>query len=158
MCIMVLGALGALASAVGSIAAGVAQNNVAKYNAQVAENNATAERQRAAYEAGMIEDDKQRVIGAQRAGGVSAGLDITQGTPIAVLGDSAKSAELDILARKYSGEAQATAYQNDARRMRAEGKAAQTAGIIGGFSSILGGFGKMASTSSSSSYRPLRLN
>lgn len=151
----IFSAIGTVVSAVGSIAAGQQQQQVANYNAKVAENTATAERQRASYEAGLIEDDKRRVLAMQRAGAASAGLEVSQGTPVAVLGDSAKAGELDILARKYSGEAAATAYGNDATRFRAEGRAASTAGIIGGFSSILGGFGKMAARGSAGFYRPL---
>lgn len=141
----IFSAIGSVVSAVGAIAQGQAQQRVANYNAKVAENTAIAERQRASYEAGLIEEEKQRVLGAQRAAGTSAGMDISQGTPIVVLGDSAKNAEADILARKYSGETQAVAYENDAHRFRAEGRAAKTAGIIGGFSTLLGGFGKAAS-------------
>ena len=149
-------ALGAATSAVGSIAAGVSQNNVAKYNAQVAENNATAERQRAAYEAGMIRDNVRRAIGSQRAVGASSGLDISQGTPVAVLGDTAKAGELDVLARLYSGEAAATAYQNDAARFRAEGSAAKTAGFIGAGTSVLSGFAQLKKNTSKT-YKPLAL-
>lgn len=136
--------LGALASAGGAIAGGISANNVAEYNAQVAENNAQAERQRAGYEAELMKDRQRQIIGAQRAAGAAAGLDITTGTPVAVLGDTAKQSEMDILARLYSGESAATAYQNDAANFRAEGKAQRTAGFIGAGSSLLSSFGKMA--------------
>lgn len=161
-------ALGGVVSAIGSIAAGQAQAasyenaaKVAEYNAKVAENSAQAEQQRAAYDAGMIDEDRKRLVGLQRAGGASAGLDIAQGTPVAVLGDTSRSSELDILARKYAGDAQATALRNDATRFRAEGdmarsnaRSARTAGIIGGFSSLLSSFD--ARSSRSRPYQPLR--
>jgi hypothetical protein len=139
-----LQAIGVALGAFGSIASGVQANNVAQYNAKVAENSATAERERAGYEANMKRDEVRRVIGAQRAAGAASGLDITQGTPVAVLGDSMKSGELDVLARLYSGDAAATAYKNDANRFRAEGKAAQTAGFINAGTSLISGFGRMA--------------
>ena len=145
--------LGALASAGGAIAGGISANNVAEYNAQVAENNAEAERQRAGYEAELMKDRKRQIIGAQRAAGAAAGLDITTGTPVAVLGDTAKQSEMDILARLYSGESAATAHQNDAANFRAEGKMQRTAGFISAGSSLLTNFGKLAT--SRSRYQPL---
>lgn len=137
-------AIGTLAGAGASIAGGIQANNVAQYNAKVAENNALGEQQRAAYEADLTRDNVRRVIGAQRAAGAASGLDITTGTPVAVLGDTAKAGELDVLARLYAGESAATAYQNDAQRFRAEGKAAKTAGFINAGTNLLSGFGKMA--------------
>lgn len=147
-----LQAVGTAVGAFGSIAGGIQANNVAKYNAKVAENNATAENQRAAYEAGLQRDQLRRVVGAQRAAGAASGLDTQSGTPLVVLGDSAREGELDILARLYSGQASATAYRNDAARMRAEGKSAQMGGFINAGTSLLSGFGKMAA---SRRYAPL---
>lgn len=145
--------IGAGLGAIGSIAQGNAASAVGEYNAQVAQNNATAERQRAAYEAGMTRDRVRRVMGAQKAAFASSGLDIQSGTPLAVFGDTAKQGELDVLARLYGGEAAATAYQNDAARMRAEGKAQQKAGYIGAASSLIGGIADIKR--GPSPYRPL---
>jgi hypothetical protein len=147
-----LQALGLVASVGGSLAGAKASENVSNYNVKVAENNATAERQRAAYDAGLQRDQVRRVVGAQRAAGAASGLDITSGTPVAVLGDTAKQGELDVLARLYSGESAATAYQNDARRMKAEGKAQKQAGFINAGTSLLSGLGKMAATSQANRY------
>lgn len=139
-----LQALGLVASVGGSLAGAQASQNVANYNAKVADNNATAERQRAAYDANLQRDQVRRVVGAQRAAGAASGLDITSGTPVAVLGDTAKQGEMDVLARLYAGESAATAYSNDARRMRAEGKAQKQAGFINAGTSLLSGFGQLA--------------
>lgn len=140
----ILSALGTVASAAGSVAAGNQANKVAEYNAKVAENNAQSAQQSAAYEANLTRENLRRVIGAQRAAGASSGLDTTSGTPVAVLGDTAQQGEMDVLAQLYSGKAAAVGYQNDARRMRAEGKAQKQAGFINAGTSLLAGFGKMA--------------
>lgn len=150
-----LSALGTLVGAAGSIASGISANNVAKYNAEVAQNNAAAERQRAAYEADITRGRVRQVIGAQRAAGAASGLDVRSGTPIAVLGDTAKSGELDVLSRLYQGESAATAYENDARRMRAEGKASQMGGFINAGTSLLSGFGNMYSKNYARRYNPM---
>lgn len=148
----VLQGVGILASAAGSVAAGNQANKVAEYNAKVAENNAQAARQEAGFEANIQRENLRRVIGAQRAAAASSGLDTTSGTPIAVLGDTAQQGEMDVLARLYSGQAAATASMNDARRMRAEGKAQKRAGFINAGTSLLSGFGQMAA---SRRYNPL---
>jgi len=129
---------------VGSIAGGVQQNNVAKYNAQVAENNAGASRAEASYEANMQREQQRRIMGAQRAAGASSGLDLSTGTPVAVLGDTAKQSEMDIMARLYSGEAAAVGFQNQAAQFRAEGKAAKQAGFINAGTSLVSGLGNIA--------------
>ena len=139
-----LSVIGTLAGVAGSISAGKAAENTANYNAKVAENNATAERQRAAYEASITRDRVKQVMGAQRAAAASSGLDVQSGTPVAVLGDTAKSGELDVLARLYGGESQATALQNDATMFRAQGKAQKKASMINAGTSLLTGFGKIA--------------
>ena len=140
------GVVGTAVSAFGAIQAGNAQNDVAKYNAQVANNNATAEQQRAAYDAGLIKDERRRVIGSQRAAMAANGLEISSGSPVAVLGDTSGQAEMDILARLYGGESAATAYRNDATRMKIEGKAAKQAGMIGAGSTLLTGLGSTMKT------------
>jgi hypothetical protein len=135
----VAGIAGTAVSAIGAVQAGNAQNEVAQYNAKIADNNATAERERAAYDAGLIKDERRRVIGSQRAAMAANGLEISTGSPVAVLGDTTGQSEMDVLARLYGGESAATAYGNDATRMRIEGKAAKQAGKIGAGTTLLTG-------------------
>lgn len=149
---------GTALSAAGAISQGQAAQDVANYNAQVARNNATAEQQRAAYEAGITRDRVRGIMAQQRAGFASAGLDPRQGTPVTVLGDTAKQGELDVLARLYAGESAATAYRNDANRFIAEGQAAKSAAKIGAMTSLVGGIGKLASSGGTSAYKPLSYN
>lgn len=129
---------------VGSIASGIQGAKTAEYNAQVAENNAQSAKQEAAYEAQMTRDQVRRVVGAQRAAGASSGLNIESGTPVAVLGDTAKQGELDVLARLYQGNAAATGFMNQAAQFRAEGKAAKMSGFINAGTSLIGGMSNMA--------------
>lgn len=137
------GLAGTAVSAIGAVAAGNAQNDVAQYNAKIADNNARAERERAAYDAGLIKDERRRVVGSQRAAMAANGLEVSSGSPVAVLGDTTGQAEMDILARLYGGESAATAYGNDATRMRIEGKAAKQAGGIRAGTTLLTGFGNL---------------
>ena len=141
-----LQALGTLAGVAGTISSGIGAQRTAEYNAKVADNNAIAEKQRAAYEADMTRDRVRQTIGAQRAAGAASGLDIKAGTPVEVLGDTAKQGELDVLARLYGGDSAATAFRNDATMFRAQGKAQKSASMIGAGTSLLTGFGKIAAS------------
>lgn len=146
--------LGSVVGAVGAIQQGQAANNVAQYNAQVAENNAAAERERAAYESGITRDRVGRVLATQQAAFSGTGLNSRRGTPVAVLGDTRREGELDVLARIYGGESAARANENDANRFRAEGRAQRQAGFIGAGSSLIRGLGSLGGTSSRR-YTPL---
>lgn len=147
---------GTALSAAGAIQQGNAASAVADYNAKVARQTASAEQQRAAYEAGITKDRVRGIMAQQRAGFASAGLDPRAGTPVTVLGDTAKQGELDVLARLYSGEAAATSLRNDAARFQAEGAAAKSAAKIGAATSVIGGLGKLAGSSGgTSAYKPL---
>jgi hypothetical protein len=138
------GVVGTAVSAFGAVQAGNAQNDAAQYSAKVADNNATAERERASYDAGLIKDERRRIVGSQRAAMAANGLEISTGSPVAVLGDTTGQSEMDVLARLYGGESAATAYGNDATRMRIEGKAAKQAGMLGAGSTLLTGMGNLA--------------
>jgi hypothetical protein len=139
-----LSLLGTGLSVVGGIQAGQQAEKVGEYNAKVSENNALADQQRAQYEAGLIRDDKKRILGTQLAAQAANGLSVSSGSPVAVLGDTAGNAEMDVLARLYGGESSAVANQNSAALSRAEGKAQKSASIIGAGTTLLTGLGKMA--------------
>ncbi|MGE0231795.1 MAG: hypothetical protein AB7O39_00970 [Flavobacteriaceae bacterium] len=100
----------------------------------------------------MTRDRVRGVMAQQRAGFASAGLDPRQGTPVTVLGDTAKQGELDVLARLYTGESAATAYRNDAARFAAEGEAQKSASRLNAATSLIGGISKLATRR----YEPLR--
>src|SRR5690606_12459072 len=110
---------GTALSAGGAIQQGRAAGAAADANALAAQQSASAENQRAAYEAGMTRDRVRGIMAQQRAGFASAGLDPRAGTPLAVLGDTARQGELDVLNRLYAGESAATAHRNDAARLHA---------------------------------------
>lgn len=147
-----LGLVGTAVSAIGQIQAGNQAAKVGEYNAKVSENNALAEQQRAQYEAGLIRDDKKRMLGTQLAAQAGNGLSVSTGSPVAVLGDTAGNAEMDVLARLYGGDSAATAQRNDATLSRAEGKAQKSAGMLAAGTTLLTGFGKMASRGRAMSY------
>lgn len=142
----VASAVGTLTSIAGTVSAAQSQASAANYNAEVANQSAIAERQRAAYEAGLIKDDQRRTIALQRAAGASSGLDISQGTPVAVMGDTRLASEMDILSRKYSGESSATGLESDADRFQSEARSSRIGGLLGGLATGVRGVSNMRRT------------
>jgi hypothetical protein len=64
---------------------------------------------------------------------------LDEGSPLAVLADSARAAELDRQTILYNGRVQAQGYTDQAKLDRYTGNAAQTSGYIGAASSLLKG-------------------
>src|SRR4026208_692800 len=80
------------------------QEKFFKYNAKVAENQAAGERMRAAVAANQQRELHRRVIANQRALYGSTGVESASGSPLLVIADSAKQAELDAQIIQAGGE------------------------------------------------------
>lgn len=106
------------------------QQKAAKYNRQVAENQATASRQAAQIEADMRRDRARRIISAQRAEYGQAGVDVSEGSPLLVQADTAYQGELDAQRALYGGELQATGAESQAGFFEFQRRAAASAGPI----------------------------
>lgn len=133
-------AASAVVGTVGAISTGISQNQAAKYNAQVAQNNADAATQAANFETEAERRRQMRLFGAQRAAYGKAGVTM-EGTPLDVVGDTAAEGELDALAILYQGQLGYNRGQSEASLQRYAGRSALTSGYIGAGSSILKGAG-----------------
>lgn len=145
-----------LLGAVGSIQQGQAAASAAKYNNQVAQMNATISERRAkdALERGANEEQKKRqqvqqILGQQQAAMAANGVDLTFGSPLDTIVDTAVLGELDALTIRTNAYREEYDYRVQAANQRAggqlalmEGRAAKTAGYLDGFGTILGGVGK----------------
>tara|TARA_R100000049_G_C1934726_1_gene78593 strand:+ start:626 stop:1198 length:573 start_codon:yes stop_codon:yes gene_type:complete len=100
------------------------QANVARYNAQVAENNAISAKYAAEYEADIIDDRKKRIMASAQTGMAKSNVVINQDTPLAIQERIATDALQDRLARLYAGETEAGAF-----RARAAGQLASAANL-----------------------------
>lgn len=136
MCVPFLGAaLGAAAS----IAGGVAQAQMAKYQERVAKINAEAAVREGFAQAGATRDQFAEVKGAQTAALAKSGVDINSGTS-AVLGlETQRREEVASAVDIWKGRSEQTAYLNQAKAAKAEGRAAMLGGILGGVTSLVGG-------------------
>lgn len=135
------------------IQAGNAQAAAAQYNAQVAEMNATLADRAAknALERGAAEEQRKRmevasIQGRQRAAMAANGVDLTFGSPLDTLVDTAMMGELDALtirqnsAREaYDYETQGVNYRADATLSRMNASSARSGGYLGAIGSVLGG-------------------
>lgn len=151
---------GGLMSAYSQLQAGKAAADVADYNAQVLEYQAGVSRETAAYEEKRLRRAAERIKSTQRARYAKAGVTF-EGSPLAVLADTAAEAEMDALAIRYAGETRAASYEMEAIGSRWEGKMAKMTGRIGAMQTILStggqvgylyGVGQPKSTSYSQPY------
>lgn len=149
-----------IASAVASVASGIvggissyqqgkAQQAQAEYQAKVAEDNARIAQQNASNvrQEGIEESRMQRMktlqtVSSQQASMAANGLDISQGTPLDVIEDTATMGELDALTTQYNSETKAQAYEqqannfnNQANLDRIAGRNAMQAGKMNALSS-----------------------
>lgn len=145
-----------LMGAAGQIQQGQAANAAAQYNAQVAEMNATLSDRRAkdAIERGAQEEQRKRhevakIKGQQIAGMAANGVDLTFGSPLDTIVDTAILGELDALTirqntyrEEYDHRVDGMNQRAGATLQRAQGKAAQTAGYLGAAGTVLTGAGK----------------
>lgn len=120
----VLGAVGTAVSVVGALSQGKAESSAAQFNADAARREA-ASRENAQRTAA------QRQLGSIRAGVSKSGATM-EGTPLAVLSESAANAEIDALNTRYSGQREAALYE-------ARGRNARTAGYMRAGTSLLTG-------------------
>lgn len=150
---LITGAVSTLVGAAGAVQQGRAASQAADYNAKVSEMNATISEKRArdALERGQEEEQRKRqeiaqVQGRQRAVMSANGVDISFGSPMQAIVDTATLGEIDALTirRNAAGEAydyrvQAANGRADASLSRAQGANAAKAGYISAAGTLFGG-------------------
>lgn len=137
-------------SVVSSISQASQQKQAAKYNQKVAENQAIASRQEAAANADMQRRRAAKQIGSMQASYAASGVS-TEGSPLEVLEESARNAELDRLSILWGGETRAQGYESTAALEKARGKNAMASGLLSSAGSAFKGFAGAYSGGSSES-------
>ena len=144
-------------SAYSSIQAGRSAKEAGNYNAAVAENQAKAEEWagrdaavRGADRAAQRREDARRVAGAQVAGFGASGVDVTTGSPLDLLTETAGFGELDALTEINNARREAYGHTVAAGNQRAkaaldrfQGSAARRTGYLNAGGTILGSVGQM---------------
>lgn len=153
-------AIVAAVGVVSSLSQAQQQKSAAKYNEKLAENQAVGARQEAAAAADRQQRQSAKTIGTMQASYAASGVS-TEGSPLEVLEESARNAELDRLTILWNGEGRAQGYQNTAELERSRGKNAMASGYLSAAGSVMKGFAmsgggnsgaSTASTTSSDAY------
>jgi hypothetical protein len=153
---MVLGIVGGLISAVGTVAGGVAQANALRYQAQVAHNNAIIAQQTAtrSLEAGRIASENKsleeaEVGGAIKAAQAAGNVDVNTGSNVEVQKSHRIIGALNTAQVMSNAELQAYGYRVQGYNQEAqagldtaEAKNAEIGGIIGGVGQAFGAASK----------------
>ncbi|MCC6863277.1 MAG: hypothetical protein IT544_00510 [Rhodobacteraceae bacterium] len=141
---------------IAQVQAGNAEAAASRYKAQVAEINAKmADRAaRDAIERGQIEEQNKRretaaIMGRQQAAMAANGVDLTFGSPLDTIVDTAMMGEIDALtirrnaAREaYDYDVQGVNYHADASLSQTNAENAQSAGVMNPLGTVLGGGAK----------------
>ncbi len=123
---LVITAIGTGISVYGSMQAADAAEGAAAAEANEKRLQARKEQETAAENARRAEQEKARLIASQRASLAASGLAM-EGTPLAVLGETARTLELDILDIGHQAAMQSRALRAGARVAEYEGAATATA-------------------------------
>ena len=144
--------IGMAISALGSYKAGQAQEKAAEYNAQVAERQATAATQKAAFEEEMRREKGRKLSASQRAAAGATG--ITMESFSDVFAQTALDTELDALAIRYGGDIGSSMYRSEATGQRFAGAQAKKAGILSAGATLLTGAATVMGASKSGLNKP----
>ena len=131
-------------AAVGAVRQGQAAANAAEFNADVAAKNAQAAEAQAQAASEAQKRDSQRRMGAAVAAYGASGVSLSEGSPVDVLAESARMAELDNLTLKYNYRLKALGYSTEASLARANASNSRTAGYLSGAGTALGGASNIA--------------
>lgn len=138
--------IGMAVSAISVISSAQQQKKASEYNSAMATQQAAAANQVAAANAERQQRTARAQIGGMEAQYAASGISM-EGSPIEILEQSAREAELDRMNIIYGGQAQAAGYQRTAALESAKASNAMASGYLKAGSSILGGL-----SSSSTSY------
>jgi hypothetical protein len=147
-------------SAIGLFQQGRQESAEAQFRSRIASNNAIIAGQNAdlALEKGRadVRDERRKTvqrIGAQRAQLAAQGFDVSEGSSIDILGDTAALGELDVLRieadaenRARNFEIQAQGFESEATLGRFAAKGARRAGTIGAVSTLITGASRAGTT------------
>lgn len=133
-----ISALSTVASVVGTAASAYGQYAKGRTEQSVRESNAEIVLQKSKFEEEKSRKKSKYLMGTQRMLYAKAGVDISSGSPLAVMAYTAQEAGKEAGMIAWGGE-------TEAEQQRAAGRAAERAGKIGGVSTFLTGL-SVAST------------
>ena len=131
----------AAVTAVSTISSAQQAKKSAETNAQIAERNAEIAKQKASADAAAQNRMSRQHIGAMEANYSASGVAL-EGSPLEVIEQSTRDAELDRLNILYGGEVRANNYGTEASIQNARGSNAMTSGYLSAASSLSSSYAK----------------
>ena len=150
---LIFSVISTVVSAMSAMNAADAQKQALDYNADVMDAQAQSEREAAAFSETQQREQAAKLRARQRVAYASSGIDLSEGTPLEVLGQQAGEMEMDALTIRYNGEVKAKQSESQAAIYRMQGVQAQRAGFANAGSSLLTGLGSAATTVINSKYK-----
>lgn len=130
------------------------QAQVAEENAKIAQSNAALERQQGIEESRLQRIKTAQAVGSQQTAMAANGVDVTQGTALDVIEDTAAMGELDALQTRYNYERKAIQYEQQANNFTNQsnldiiaGQNAYSAGNMNALAAGVSGLGKISDVS-----------
>ena len=136
--ISIISIIGTVVGVVGQVIGGMNAQKASDYNAQVATQNAMIARNNAEYQAMQQQRAARIKIGAAEANYGASGI-TNEGSPLDVLEESARNAELDAQVLRYQGSIRAAGFTDQANLDTMEGQSDLTTGIFRGFGAAASG-------------------
>lgn len=149
-----LSAVSSVVSAVGQFSAGANAKKAGEAEQKAYEYNATIALEKAKYEEQLSRDRYERLKGKQRSAYAKSGVDLSSGSPLLVLADTAYQEEEEAQMIRFGGESEAAMQKYYGGMVATRGKQAQTQADIGGISTFLTGLGRSSLAVTKQSYTP----
>ncbi len=143
---LALNAIGTGLSARQQVTEGATSQAIADRTAVIADQNAIIAKNQAVTEEFRIRRGAEKLKGKQRVAFAASGVDIGTGSPLLVLADTARQAEIDAMTVRTRGAIEEAGFKEQAVTKRYSGKQAYKAGKTGAFATILSGAGRALST------------
>lgn len=143
----------AIMGVTGAISSGQAQADAARYNSQMAQNQAAYERQRAQIQADQQREKDRHLMAAQRARMGAQGLDMTTGSPLVVLENTAAQADTDYRTILANGDVAASRAESQAALDRMTGSTALTSSWLSAGSTAFSGAARLVDANENRAYR-----
>lgn len=137
----VYGLVSSIVAAAGAAYGGYQTKKAADYNADVAEAQAQAARNKAEYNEKLHRERVQRLLSKQRALYGKSGVEMA-GSPLLVQEDTLEQGELDALAIRYGGDVEAARARSAANLYKMQGRSAAASGFSRAGSTLLSGYAR----------------
>lgn len=92
-------------------------------------------------------------LGVLRATASQSGFDASTGSLVDLQAAQAGEMELDVLTKRYEGELKSLSFENEARSLKSQAKAARASGVISAAATLSGGVKNYGGTSMSTGLR-----